>query len=504
MRSTGIEALDARLGGLAAGRYYLLWGPSGAGKTSAALHFLGAGLAEGDVCAIISQDDPSDLLAQAEHLGYDLRPAIEQDRLRILKFRLDFQRNFGRVFDADMVFREAELLLGDPVPDRLVIDSIYPFIEGVHGTDALLDGLAAFLERYPGVVYLTVPGDLGDAVYRRIYNRVTAGTAGIFEFKVHEGRSREIAIRKLRQPSNFTDPFRFVIRPGAGIVEEPVYESGDALPEPYRRRVLILCEDSPAPAELVSALEARYDVKVHGTVETAFADLVAGLYGALLICLSPLDPESALELTRSLRKAGNGVPILFYASGRGLRSSTRAEGIRVGGDDFLTDALPPHELLERIERARSRGHRRIPMGGAPERVTLQPVEEGGRHRLMTEREFLTVVAERHESGAEPFFAVVVLNPTPHDVERAWELLRDRVRIGEGDLIARLKGERIGIFFHDVGYDLANELVARLGDVDPAFGEGAVELFIRHPVERAALEAWLAAGGARPAESAVQG
>ena len=175
------------------------------------------------------QDDPSDLLAQAEHLGYDLRPAIEQDRLRILKFRLDFQRNFGRVFDADMVFREAERSSAT-VPDRLVIDSIYPFIEGVHGTDALLDGLAAFLERYPGVVYLTVPGDLGDAVYRRIYNRVTAGTAGIFEFKVHEGRSREIAIRKLRQPSRLHGPVPLRDPPGRGIVEEPVYESGDALP----------------------------------------------------------------------------------------------------------------------------------------------------------------------------------------------------------------------------------------------------------------------------------
>jgi KaiC/GvpD/RAD55 family RecA-like ATPase len=206
LRSTGIEALDARLGGLFPGRDYLLWGPAGAGKTSAALHLLGAGLEEGEISAILTQDDPADLLAHAEHIGYEFRPAMEQDRLRLLKFRLDFQRNYSRLFDAAAVIRELEELLAEPLPDRLVIDSIYPFLDGSHGSGEMLEALSDFLERYPGTVYLTVPGEFGDEISQRIYNRITAGAAGIFEFLVHDGRSRELAIRKISQPAKLTDP----------------------------------------------------------------------------------------------------------------------------------------------------------------------------------------------------------------------------------------------------------------------------------------------------------
>ena len=59
--STGISELDQRIGGVSPGRYYLLTGTPGAGKTSACMHFLAEGLRAGEVCAILTQENPDDL-----------------------------------------------------------------------------------------------------------------------------------------------------------------------------------------------------------------------------------------------------------------------------------------------------------------------------------------------------------------------------------------------------------------------------------------------------------
>src|SRR5688500_15922302 len=77
---SGIPALDARVGGLVRGRYYLLNGAPGSGKTTAALQFIGHGLSAGERVLVLTQDDPADLLAQAEFLGFDFALAAETDQ----------------------------------------------------------------------------------------------------------------------------------------------------------------------------------------------------------------------------------------------------------------------------------------------------------------------------------------------------------------------------------------------------------------------------------------
>jgi KaiC/GvpD/RAD55 family RecA-like ATPase len=99
LASTGIAPLDERVGGLVRGRHYLLDGAPGSGKSCAAIQFIGAGLAAGETCVILTQDDPADLLAQGEYLGFDLRSAAEADRLIVVRFRLDFSRSYARAAD---------------------------------------------------------------------------------------------------------------------------------------------------------------------------------------------------------------------------------------------------------------------------------------------------------------------------------------------------------------------------------------------------------------------
>jgi KaiC/GvpD/RAD55 family RecA-like ATPase len=185
----GIGALDARLGTLIPGRHYLLTGAPGAGKTTAGLHFLMEGLEQGETCALLTQDDPDDLLTHGDYIGYDFRPAILEGRLVFLQFRVDFLRRYSRLMNPALVYEELlELLTEDGArPTRLVLDSVAPFLEGGHVSNDLIDGLGTFLRDWEGTSYVMVPGELREAAHRRLYDRVVSSAAGVFHIERQGG-----------------------------------------------------------------------------------------------------------------------------------------------------------------------------------------------------------------------------------------------------------------------------------------------------------------------------
>ncbi|ANF23309.1 RAD55 family ATPase [Thermococcus piezophilus] len=73
--STGIPGLDAMLnGGLIPGRTYLVKGAPGTGKTTFAMHFAMAGIANGENVLYVTLEEPADnLRADMIKLGFNLR-----------------------------------------------------------------------------------------------------------------------------------------------------------------------------------------------------------------------------------------------------------------------------------------------------------------------------------------------------------------------------------------------------------------------------------------------
>lgn len=495
MVSTGIEALDAHIEGLTEGRYYLLCGSPGAGKTSAALQFLAAGLASGQTCAILTQDDPQDLLAQAEFLGYDFRTPAEEERLVVLQYRLDFRRNFGRTSNPERVFAELREHLGPELPARLVIDSAVPFVEGGRVSEDAQNAFLAFLDELPSTTYLVLPGDLSDQHYHQEFDRLISGSAGIFHFAVKEGQQRELTIQKLRQQMRSTEPLRFVIRPLMGIVESGMVRGVVDLPPEILNRVIVFAQGAECPDELMAALRERYEVVTIEDVASGFAELASGRYGALLMAISPRKTSGPFGLARQLRKLGNGAPIIFYSTGEGLRASTRAQGLKSGGDDFLTDEQGPQEWLERISVAIERGHRRAAGEAEDEApIELQPTDANGAYVLMEERAFRNAVRSMMERSTHPFFALVLLRPSDLGRQEAWRILSSKLRVKEGDLGGHLRDGRIALYLHDVRRRHVNELMGRITDAHPGMGGiGPVEVFC-YPADRAEVERWLGESG----------
>jgi KaiC/GvpD/RAD55 family RecA-like ATPase len=89
---SGIAPLDEHLGGMIPGRLHLLTGGPGTGKSTACYHFLQAGLRAGETVALLTLDRLSDLVTHTRCVGLDLRAAVRDRKLGLLRFRSDFAR----------------------------------------------------------------------------------------------------------------------------------------------------------------------------------------------------------------------------------------------------------------------------------------------------------------------------------------------------------------------------------------------------------------------------
>jgi hypothetical protein len=309
---------------------------------------------------------------------------------------------------------------------------------------------------------------------------VVSSAAGVFHIERQGGTRREFSISKLRQRAHHTDPFPFVIRAGAGIVEERPGWDAEALPPELRRRALVLDEHDAVPSSFLGAMGSSFRVERFRTLESAFSEIAAGRYGILILGIDPFHPNTTLDLAYSLRKAGNGAPILFVARREGLRGSTRARALRAGGDDFVTTDTSPVEVLERIDAATGRGHRPRParlVAPAPS----QPVSDDGTPRLMDGDELRLAMGQIIGQPTPPLFALILLRPTAGS-ERAWSLLRAQVRLEDGDMVAVLEDGQLAVYLGHVDPGTASTLATRLAESH----DGPVDL-LRFPADREEIE-----------------
>ncbi|NJE06101.1 ATPase [Thermococcus sp. M36] len=127
--STGISGLDRMLhGGLIAGRVYLVKGAPGTGKTTLAMHFAMAGVANGEDVLYVTLEEPADnIRVDMTRMGFNLRdphftlidatPTVERYVL-ISDFFETFAENIEKMTDAiKKQFQEKRY-------SRIVIDPI--------------------------------------------------------------------------------------------------------------------------------------------------------------------------------------------------------------------------------------------------------------------------------------------------------------------------------------------------------------------------------------------
>lgn len=459
MIPSGIAPIDERLGGLVAGRPYVLTGAPGTGKTVACLEFLHAALERGEPAAIVTHDDPTDLLAQGEFLGIDLERALDEDRLVLLRYQLDFARRFGRASSPDVAFEELTRLLGEVRPTRIVIDSVSPFLEAGMASGAGIRAMLQFLDRSGATSMLTYPADLA-GLYDRRLEPLVQRAAAIFHFSVTADHAGVIDIRKVRYQVPSTAPISFRVAPGDGITSLGTHRRrADDLPEETRRKILVLDLSDGIPDELFQLLRGEFDVAVRTGVASAFSDLAASGTGAVLIDVRRDTIDDALTLVRELRRAGNRAPVILVTPYT-LRSRDRARALRAGADDFVSGDLHPEELLTRIAAAVRHGPSSAqPVADAEVPLVTQAAADA---RPFDADAFARAVQGHIEGDRLPFFTLVRLTPRDGDTEALAALVLGAIRTDDGDL-AGIVGGDVAVYLHSARRKDVPPFVERVRD-----------------------------------------
>ena len=478
---SGIGPLDARIGALVARRCYMFTGAPGTGKTVACLASIGAALRDKQRAVILTQDDPTDLIAEAHYVGVDLETALADERVVLLRYQLDFVRRFARAAVPEIAFDELQRLLGATRPDRVVIDSVAPFLEATTASGAGIQALVAFLDRLDATSIVTYPADLAGFYDRRL-EPLLQRAAAIFHFARDNERGSRIEIRKIRYAVPSTAPVPFVIKQGEGIVgitEDQRRRATDLRADVSRK--LILVDTARAfPDELLALLRESYDVTQRHSLSGAFADLSAPC-GAVLMEVRRDIVSEALTLIRELRRAGNRSPIVLVTQ-FSLRADDRARALSAGADDFLAGDLHPMEFLARIQGIVERGH--VSRGQPVDASLVMEPRDGELPRVLAGDQFREAVNGRLAGESVAFFTLLLLRPEePSQLPRLGSLVLRALRGDGGDLAGELDGA-VAVYLHAARRKDISPFVERIREKWRSAGEGEITTDVApYPVKK---------------------
>lgn len=481
---SGNVPLDRQIGGLLPGRPYLVSGGPGAGKSISGLEFLAVALDRGERAALVTHDNPADVIAAAEFLGIDLDRALRDGRLVLLRFQLDFARRFGRAATPDQAFAELRRLIGSPAPTRIAIDSLIPFLEGGGAGSGAMFALTRFLGDLGATSLSTYPGDLAGLYDRRI-EPLMQHAGGFFHLtNLPQGRRRGLLeIRKLRYEAPSVAPVRFRIEPGNGFVQdgEPNEPEGHLLEE-IRRRLLLVNVGAPLPPDILGSLERQFVVIVRAGVAAAFSDLVQTGVGAVLLNVQRDVIQDGLQLVRELRASDVRTPIIVVTPYL-LRSSDRTSALRAGADDFLSLRIPEEEFAARVTATTRRGRSQaVADSGTGRSRVAQPTRPDGGYEILSSEAFFTAVTAYLGQERAPFFSLVRVTPGSGDQAELGRIALQTSRVDDGDLVGVL-GEDILILADAARPRDAGKLGDRIQKAWSALGQAplAVEV-IGYPAE----------------------
>jgi len=162
----------------------------------------------------------------------------------------------------------------------------------------------------------------------------------------------------------------------------------------FAPRLLVVEDDVPAARSLVQALEdCGYLVEYAMDGQRGLTTARHGRFD-LLILDRMLPKLQGLEIVQRLREGGSKVPVLLLSALGTV--DDRVQGLRAGGDDYLTKPFAFPELIARIEALLRRGASGSAVEPADTRLRVADLEldllahrvtRGGREIELTAREF---------------------------------------------------------------------------------------------------------------------
>ena len=498
MLRTGVPPIDERLGGLTAGKPHLLTGAPGSGKTTVCLGFLKTALADGMAAALVTQDDPNDVVAHARDLGLDLRRAAATGRFSLVCYKKDFVQRFARTPSAEPLLEELVQVLGPGAPDCLAIDSVVPFVDAGTPSGPGVTALVHALERLRSTAVVTYPGDVRESYDRRLDALVRRCAAILHLSSYGEGAGR-LDVVKARTRLWSDSPTFFALRAGHGMVPlEPGTFSGDGQHAVrFRRQILVVPGPDGLPEDLLAALGGAFSVTLHEPASAAMPETLAPDVGAVLVASRWDGIADVRAFLMQLRQRGNRTPVILMTRGD-ARSSDRAAAVAVGFDEVLADSIAPTELIARVAATVGRGRSTaVPLAtvGETTSVTLTPGDAG---KGFDEIRFRVAVQAALDESTRPVFSVLFLGPDEGELEILRATVARTVRAESGDLVA-IVGDRVAVYLPDTRRVDAVASLRRVSSEWRRAGRGELRAAqLTCPADRERLRAELRLPTAQPA------
>jgi circadian clock protein KaiC len=334
--STGIAGLDEILrGGLPRSNLYLLQGSPGAGKTTAALQFLRAGVADGERCIYVSlSQTAAELRAIAKSYGWSLdgikiAELAASDAIASAADQTIFQTADLRLDET----REAiELAIEEHKPSRLVYDSLLE-VRLITGDSARfrreLLGLKAFLAKRNIVALLL---DTRSSEATGVGDEVEGIVHGVIRFdksvEDYGTARRRVEVSKMRGVAVADGYHDMAIRENEGVVVFP-------------RLVPRTVAEAKRPKLIKSGVEALDDM-FGGGQESGTTTLVIGQSGTGKSTMASLYSTAALMRGESVA--------LFLFEERLETFFRRSEGLgKLLIRDFNPNEISPGEFGQIVQ-----------------------------------------------------------------------------------------------------------------------------------------------------------
>jgi KaiC/GvpD/RAD55 family RecA-like ATPase/DNA-binding NarL/FixJ family response regulator len=465
---SGIAPIDERLGGLTPGRAHLLTGSPGSGKSAFCLAFLATAFAEGTRAALLTPDEPADVLAHASDLGIDLPRAAAEGHFVMVRYARDFDRRFGRAASVEPAVDELVRMFGTGTLDRLVVDSVMPLVDGGSAAGSGIAALVHLLDRVRRTTLVTHPGDVRerydlrlDPLVRRCSTvlHLSAGGDGIGRMELVKARARVWS----EAPSFFrVEPGRGVVAIDGGARTASAHTRADFAvydAAPAGRRALLIQGTEAVPADLQGAIAAAFPLTIQEGATTILPSALTRDVGIVVVVARWHGIADASTWLWRLRGSGNRTPAILVARDH-FRSSDRARALLAGYDDVVDESASADELIVRITAAMRRGRSvSTPLANA-----VEARDDSSRGDASDAVLYEVPFRDEVEAAArrDRPFSVLFMNPGKEELGALVPLAARTVRGAQGDRVA-VVGKRVAILLPDTRRPEATAVMRRLGD-----------------------------------------
>lgn len=436
MIPSGIAPLDDRVGGLQAGGNYLVVGAPGPEKMVAALQFLHAGVALGELSLLVTNSDAEGILGVAKAWGFDLHDAWLNGTLRIIGFKDDFELRAIRSIAPEEVVEELDLLVGPDV-ERIAIDPGAMLLTG--GARSLLGSTYLHWARdHEATVVTTFSVDGGATSLPSSADWLVHATTGrLLLEKRSDGLCQATLSRSVPVPGQREETISLELKAGEGLVVPDSYPSRRGIDRGHideDRLLLVSLGDSHA-SDLEAWASRVFETDVVSEPFEAIAKAQSDArYGGVLIHSPRQRVRDAIQACMALRPLTRAA--IVFASDDAVRSTDRIQILEAGADDCLSGGLDFRELGLRIKQSIATGAKPVLVDGSGDRASatagLTPAEsDGGR---VPRAVFIEEINRRAASPDLAFFCVLDVTSAAMSANELEEALADQVRAEEGDIV----------------------------------------------------------------------